>query len=150
MEIIFGVGKDTEDFPEELKRSGNSRGMIQINGRQYMMTFDEDKEEEIRNLISRYICKKYKEKIVFIISLMNHNEIISLLWEDFYKYINELKNFDKIIYEIALTELKNYFFLYKTLNIDGFVKFRITNHIKEIENSIEEAYREFLIKNLVY
>ena len=150
MEIIFGIGKETEDFLEELKENTASGGMIQINGRQYMITFDEDKEEQIRNIVGKYICKKYKEKIIFTISLLNHNEIISLLWEDFYKYISELKNFDKKLFEIASYELKNYFYMYKTLNIDGFVKFRITNHLKEIENNVEEAYKAFLLKNLVY
>lgn len=150
MEIIFGIGKDTADFPEELKENSETGGMIQLNSRQYMITFDEDKEEQLKKIVGKYICKKYKEKIIFTISLMNHGEIISLMWEDFYKFIKELNNFDKTLYEIAFSELKNYFFMYKTLNIDGFVKFRITNHIKEIENSVEEAYRAFLLKNLVY
>ena len=150
MEIIFGIGKDTADFPEELKENSETGGMIQLNSRQYMITFDEDKEEQLKKIVGKYICKKYKEKIIFTISLMNHGEIISLMWEDFYKFIKELNNFDKTLYEIAFSELKNYFFMYKTLNIDGFVKFRITNHIKEIENSVEEAYKAFLLKNLVY
>jgi len=150
VEIIFGLGKDGEDFLDELKENIGSGGMIQLNKKQFMISFAEDKEEIIKSIIGKYICRKYREKIIFTISILNHGEIISLMWEEFYDFIKGLKNFDKILYEIVVNELKNYFFINNTLNLDGFVKFRITNHLKEIENSVEEAYRAFLIKNLVY
>lgn len=100
--------------------------------------------EHFENLIADFILNKYKNRILYNIIEKNYGCLATeeklQIQELARKRIEEEADFSPLISQ----SLKEYFETSKTINIDGFVRFRLSGYKKAVNDIVNECAEEYI------